>query len=262
MNAALATSGMDWSLLLPAFLAGLLVLVTHVPLGARVLDKGIVFMDLAVAQMAGLGVIVAGALGLPEDSAAIQLAAGVSALLGAMLLAWTERRAPARQEALIGALFILAATGGLMLLARHPHGGEHLQELLAGQILWVSPAQVTTLAGLTAVLALVIGRFLPAGEGGWRFYAVFAVAVTASVQLVGVYLVFASLILPALATTSLTGWRRQVAGWAIGAAGYGGGLALSVWLDLPTGAVVAWALAASAGVFALARRALRAPAVR
>ena len=95
-------SALDWGILGPALVAGLLVLATHVPLGMQVLDRGIVFIDLAIAQIAGLGVIAADAVGLPEHGIAVQAAAVSAALLGAWLLTWTERRAPQQQEALIG----------------------------------------------------------------------------------------------------------------------------------------------------------------
>ena len=137
-------------ILAPAFLAGLLVLATHVPLGAQVLKRGIVFIDLAIAQIAGLGVIAADFMGFEPQGWAVQLAALGAALFGALLLTWTERRWPEVQEALIGVLFVLAATGGILLLANNPHGGEHLKDLLVGQILWVSFAQLIPVAVLTA----------------------------------------------------------------------------------------------------------------
>src|SRR3954469_13785617 len=103
-------AALDWGILGPALIAGLLVLATHVPLGMQVLDRGIVFVDLAIAQIAGLGVIAADSLGLPEHGWAVQGAALCAALLGAALLTWTERRAGDQQEALIGVLFVLAAS--------------------------------------------------------------------------------------------------------------------------------------------------------
>jgi len=195
-------SAVDWGILGPALIAGLLVLATHVTLGMQVLDRGIVFIDLAIAQIAGLGVIGADALGLPEGGAAVQAAAVAAALLGALLLTWTERRAPEQQEALIGVMFILAACAGILLLSGNPHGGEHLKDLLVGQILWVNTTQLLWLAGVTALLLLALSQGWVTRLGRFGFYAVFAVAVTASVQLVGVYLVFSSLIIPALAHAS------------------------------------------------------------
>lgn len=244
----------DWQILLPALAAGLLVLATHVPLGAQVLERGIVFIDLAIAQIAGIGVIAADALGLEPQGWAVQASALTAALIGALLLTWTERRWPQVQEALIGVLFVLASCVGLLLLAGNPHGGEHLKDLLVGQILWVSTSQ---LAAMTALTAVVLGLWFGARERLERagFYLLFALAVTASVQLVGVYLVFTSLIVPALAVRSLRPGLRLPFAYALGALGYLLGLALSARFDLPSGAVVVLVMAALApGVAVLARR--------
>jgi len=247
-------SALDWGILGPALVAGLLVLATHVPLGTQVLDRGIVFIDLAIAQIAGLGVIGADALGLPEGGIAVQLSAVCAALLGAWLLTWTERRAPQQQEALIGVMFILAACAGILLLAGNPHGGEHLKDLLVGQILWVNTTQLLWLAGVSALLLAALWMGWVERLGRFGFYAVFALAVTASVQLVGVYLVFASLIIPALGTRMQRGRRRHVVAYGIGALGYALGLALSALFDLPSGAVIVWTLAACALFAAIALR--------
>lgn len=237
MNLAL-----DWGLLMPAFVAGLLVLASHVPLGMQVLARGIVFIDLAIAQIAGLGVIAADTLGFEPQGWAVQVSAVSAALLGAVLLTYCEKRWPEAQEALIGALFVLAASAGALLLANNPHGGEHIKDLLVGQILWVSSGQLWPVALLTAViLALWFGCRERLGQFG--FYALFAFAVTASVQLVGVYLVFATLIVPALATRHFAPGIRLWVGYALSAIGYLGGLALSTWFDLPSGAVIVWSLA-------------------
>ena len=122
---------LDWTILWPALVAGLLVLLTHVPLGMDVLDRGIVFVDLAIAQVAGLGVILAHGMGIAEQGWGVQLAAVTSALVGAALLTWTERQAAQQHEAFIGVLFVLASSVGILALARNPHGGEHLQEVLS-----------------------------------------------------------------------------------------------------------------------------------
>ncbi|MET3133152.1 zinc/manganese transport system permease protein [Oxalobacteraceae bacterium GrIS 1.11] len=235
----------DLMIILPAFLAGLLVLVTHIPLGAQVLKRGIVFIDLAIAQIAALGVIIAGSGDLDPQGWAVQLAAGIAALLGALLLTWTEKRWPEVQEAQIGVMFILAATGGLLLVAHNPHGGEHLQDLLAGQILWVRYEQLwAPLIGsalISAILYFFNDRLSRLG-----FYLIFALAVTASVQLVGVYLVFTSLIVPSLAVRHYASKKRLTLAYAIGAGGYLSGLLLSTLLDLPSGALIVWCLTALA----------------
>ena len=101
----------DWIIIGPALIAGLLVVSTHVPLGQVVLKRGIIFIDLAVAQVAALGVIAAGSMGWEENVYAVQLAAVGAALLAAAGLNWTEKYWPDIQEALIGTLFVLAATG-------------------------------------------------------------------------------------------------------------------------------------------------------
>ena len=247
-------TALDWTILGPPLLAGLLVLATHVPLGTQVLDRGIVFIDLAIAQIAGLGVIAANALGMPDGGLAVQVAAVCAALLGALLLTWTERRAPQQQEALIGVMFILAACAGILLLANNPRGGEHLKDLLVGQILWVNTTQLMWLAfvSLLVLVALILGWVSRLGRFG--FYGFFALAVTASVQLVGVYLVFASLIIPALAAGKRRGPRRYQVAYVVGALGYALGLMLSALFDLPSGALIVWTLAACAIVGATITR--------
>ncbi len=186
------------SLLIPAFVAGMLVLATHVPLGQQVLSRGIVFIDLATAQVAGLGVTAADAMGFEAEGWRVQAAAVIAALVGALLLTWTEKIWPEVQEALIGVLFVVAACVELLILANNPHGGEHLKDLLVGQILFVSTPQLIPVAALYAVALLVwfTARKL-IGQIG--FYVLFALVVTQSVQLVGIYLGFASLIVQALA---------------------------------------------------------------
>ncbi len=233
----------DWSIVGPALVAGLLVLATHVPLGMQVLRKGIVFIDLAIAQIAGLGVMAADAMGFEPQGWAVQVSAVSAALLGAVLLTWTERRWPDIQEALIGALFVVASCAGLVLLADNPHGGEHLKDLLVGQILWVSQGQLLTMATLTAAV-LALWRWMPERLARPGFYVLFALSVTASVQMVGVYLVFASLIMPALAVRHGTSPGRALAlAYALGALAYALGLMASAMLDWPSGAVVVMTMA-------------------
>lgn len=240
-------SGVDFdlSILGPAFLAGLLVLSTHVPLGRQVLARGIIFIDLAIAQIAGLGVIMAAAMGLDEHGLVAQVSAFIAALAGAALLWWMERLWPDILEALIGVLFVLAACIGILLLAHNPHGGEHLRELLVGQILWVDYGRLMPVA---LIYAVVLGLWfsLSSRENPMLFYPLFAVTVTVSVQLVGVYLVFASLILPAIGTRHLKEGNGLWSGYAIGGVGYALGLLASLWFDLPAGALIVCCLVLSA----------------
>ncbi|HEX5339590.1 MAG TPA: metal ABC transporter permease [Gammaproteobacteria bacterium] len=233
----------DLSIIGPALVAGILVLATHVPMGREVLNRGIIFIDLAIAQVAGMGVIAADTFHLGGGSGwTVQIAAVVAALIGALLLTWTEKKFPAIQEALIGGLFALAATGSILLLANNPQGGEHLKDLLVGQILWVSFKSLIPVAVLY-VLVLATWFGLRGRIGRIGFYILFALIVTASVQLVGVYLVFASLIMPALGTKGMTlKWGLGLA-FILGVVGYAVGLSLSTVFDLPSGALIVWCLA-------------------
>jgi len=236
-------------ILLPALAAGLLVLATHVPLGAEVLRRGIIFVDLAVAQFAGLGIVIASTIGFATGGWLLQLGAVTAALVGALVLRALERRAPQRLEALIGVSFVTAACAAIALMSRDPHAGEHLQELLVGQILWTTWGGLWPLALVTAaVLAAWYGLRLKDSPLG--FYGLFAVTVTASVQVVGVYLVFASLIVPALAARG-----RLLRGYGVGAAGYALGLLASALFDLPAGAAIVLALVAVASLAAAGRSA-------
>jgi len=239
---------LDLSILGPAFITGCIVLLTHVPLGREVLKRNIIFIDLALAQIAALGIVVAHVLQLEAHGWLTQVIAITSALSGAVILNWTEKHWPNVQEALIGVSFILAATGGLLLLAHNPHGGERMRELLAGQILWTSWNQILITA-ITSALLLAAWYGLRHGTGHLRFYLVFAIAVTMSVQLVGVYLVFASLIIPALATRKYSETKSTLIGYTIGAMGYIMGLVASAVFDLPTGPMITWLLAMTALIF-------------
>ena len=236
------------AILIPAFVAGMLVLSTHVPLGQQVLNRGIVFIDLAIAQVAGLGVTAASAFGFEAEGWRVQAAAVGAALIGALLLTWTEKIWPQVQEALIGVLFVVAACVELLFLANNPHGGEHLKDLLVGQILFVQIEALIPIAVLYAfALAVWFGLRKRIGQIG--FYVLFALVVTQSVQLVGIYLVFASLILPALAAKRFAEPLRLPVGYAVGIAGYLAGLVVSFLTDLPTGAVIVVTLL---GAFVLA----------
>jgi zinc/manganese transport system permease protein len=236
----------DYSIVVPALVAGVLVSATHVPLGAQVLARGIVFIDLAIAQIAGCGVLLAHQLGLEAEGIAVQASALLAALAGALLLTWTERRWPDVQEAIIGVVFVLAATGAVLLLASNVRDSEHLRDLLVGQILWARPRDLIFAAGVYALLLIV---WFGMGErlGRLGFYALFACAVTISVQLVGIYLVFATLIIPALATRNLR-TRRLPAAWGLSVVGYSLGLVVSTAFDVPTGPVIVWTLATLAVV--------------
>jgi len=241
-------ASLEPGILLPAFAAGLLVLASHVPLGQAVLKRGIVFLDLAIAQIAGLGVVLVHSLGGEEMPWLTQAGAVTAALLGALFLRHMEKLAPARQEAIIGVTFVAAACLALILMSHDPHGAEHLQDLLVGQILWTTWSGLAPLAVVTA-LVLTAWFGLRLRDSPIGFYLLFAVTITASVQVVGIYLVFASLIVPALVSG-----ERLARGLVIGAAGYAIGLIASGLFDLPSGAAIVLALVVVAGLAALFER--------
>ena len=237
-------SALDISIIGPALLAGLLVTATHVPLGQRVLQRGIIFLDLAVAQIAGLGIIAAYSFNWEPGGWQVQIVALTAAILGVLLLNYTEKRWPDIQEAIIGSLFVLASSGSILLLATNPHGGEQLKELLVGQILWVSFEQLTPVIILYAV---VLGLWFRISQhaSSLHFYLLFALSITASVQLVGIYLVFATLILPALAIRKIGKYKLGY-GYLIGGIGYLIGLVFAALLDMPAGAMIVYSLTLTA----------------
>ncbi len=231
-------------ILWPALVAGLLILTTHLPLGREVLLRGIIFLDLAIAQIAAFGVILAKTFWSSDHSDHTQitqtLIAIVAAVTGSMGL-YSLRKFEIRvQEAIIGILFILAATGSILLLAADPHGGERLKTILVGQILWLEPKDLIPLAVIYTMIVLTWFT-LRAIIGDLIFYPLFAITITLSTQVVGVYLVFASLIIPSLATLHHPHWFTRA--FIIGATGYISGLLISAVLDLPAGAAIAWCLA-------------------
>lgn len=232
----------DALLLAPGLAAGAAILASHVPLGQQVLKRGIIFIDLAIAQWAAIGALLAG-LWLGDEASLWLTTAGAAlfALSGAIGLSWLEGRV-VQLEALIGVFYVLAATGALLLLAQDPHGGELLKRSLSGELLWLDWRGLWPWLLLHLLLAGLLWRW-PGLLQGRAFYPLFALAITAAVPLVGVYLVFTSLVVPALVWRQLasrSGWWR---GWLLGVAAYLLGLALSLWWDWPSGATVVWALA-------------------
>ena len=138
---------------------------------------------------------------------------------------------------------MLASTASILLLANNPHGGESLKDLLVGQILWITWAELLPLALLSGFI-LIVWFTCRKRLNHYGFYLLFALAITSSVQLIGVYLVFASLVIPALASI---GYRYALlTGYVTGGFGYALGLVLSSLMDLPSGAIIVWSIAAIA----------------
>ena len=236
----------------PALAVGLVVTAVHAPLGIEVLKRGIVFIDLATAQVVGLAIIVLG-LWIEDPSWAVRQSTSFGAGVGiALFFRWIEVKAPREQEAVIGSCFIVAASVALLALADSPLGAEELRHVLSGQILFVDWSDIAAFApiyGLVAALWFAV----PGMRTGAGFFVLFALAVTASVQLVGVYVVFASLILPALAARAPTGYVLARA-LASGIAAVVAAIAISAVADLPAGPFLVVCFAVSATVTRLLRR--------
>ncbi len=236
-------------IVLPATTAGLAIALTHSVLGIEVLRRGIIFIDLAIAQIAGLCVVLT-ALWLHDPSwGQTQFIAVIAALFAAVFFRWVERVVPIEQEAVIGSCFILAASAVLLVLADHPNGGEEVQHILSGQMLFISWSDVLAFLPLY-VAALVIWFGMPSVRSGIRFFVLFALVVTASVQLVGVYVVFASLILPALAVNAMPG-RRVPAAMSASILAVIIGIFVSTLGDYPAGPVIVFVFAFIAILFRL-----------
>jgi zinc/manganese transport system permease protein len=227
-----------WSWLAAPAAALALACLALVPLGVQVLARGVVFIDLAVAQIAACGAL-ASALLLDHPPAWVQaLAAAAAALAGAALVWAVARRAPGQREALIGLVYVAGASAAVVGATWAPHGREQLTALLAADVLW-APWSATLLLALAAALVALAGRRL--GRDAW-FYPVFALTLSAAVPALGLYLVFALLIAPAL--WRARGWRLSRA-LALAGLACALGLAASWALDWPSGACVALALCGS-----------------
>lgn len=248
-----------FSFLIWPFFACLILTGIHTYLGIHVIRRGVIFVDLALAQMAALGATAALLFGHDlHDPAAYWASLGMTLIGAAFFSLSRSRDEKIPQEAMIGIVYVVSAAAAVIVLDRAPGGAEHIRGLLVGNILTVTPAQIAKTALLYTVVGLfhwffreafLLISFNPdeAVRREYRlrlwdflFYAAFGVVVTSSVSLAGVLLVFAFLIVPALASFLLAEGivARLWIGWGIGTAASLLGLAASVTLDLPTGASV------------------------
>ena len=254
------------------FLACLILTGIHVYLGLHVLARGVIFVDLALAQVAALGISVAFLAGHPIQSDAAYWYALAFTVAGAALFAASRaHRAPLPQEAVIGIVYAVSAAAAVLVVDRAPQGGEHIKTLLVGSILTVSGREVAELAllyGAIGALHAAIRRPLleisldpdAARARGLRlrawdllFYITFGIVVTSSVRLAGVLLVFSYLIVPAAVATLLSASvpARLLIGWGVGALVSAAGLWASFAWDLPTGAAVVTSFGALMALVAL-----------
>jgi len=236
----------------PAFLAGALLSAVHVPLGIEVLRRGIIFLDLAVAQFAALGMIAFHVhfedYGIgPDDAIFGGVLAGLGmALLCAFVLHYLEKRAGRYQEALIGSAFVFAASLSILVMSGDPHSGERMRDVLAGQILWTTWRDLINYGPI--FLIVLATWWLIKAQRQRMFYLLFAVTIPFSVKLIGVYLVFASLILPALSTIHVDRYRC-LTGYLLSAFSFAAGLAFSYYQDLPSGPSIVITMFATSFIF-------------
>ncbi len=265
--------------LLPAFVACLVLTGIHTYLGIHVVSRGVIFVDIALAQIAALGMTVAFLVGFqPETQTAYFFAVGFTCLAALFFAFFRHEKIP--QEAVIGVSFAVSSALAILAADRIPHGSEHLKYILSGNILWVSWPHIIK----TAAIYLAIGLFhyffrrpfllvsTNHGEATRRglkvwfwdlmFYVTFGLVITSSVQIGGILLVFSFLIVPALCSfLFFEGLRARIfLGWAIGAVVSLAGIAASYVWDLPTGPTIVagfgLALVLSFGIKHFARKSI------
>lgn len=259
----------------PSLVASFLLTAIYVYFGVHIVRRGVIFVDLALAQVAAMGGTAGFLLGYPLESQASHLFSLAFAFLGAAVFTLTRvREEVVPQEAIIGVVYAFAAAATVLLVDRAPHGAEHIKYLLVGNILWVSWKTI----GELLVVIVVVGGFhylyrrkfalvsfdlaRAQGEGvsviwwDFLFYLSLAWVVTSSVQLAGVLLIFSVLIVPALCGLLLSnGFKMSLlVGWLVGAGVSVVGSFFSFHWDLPTGATIICAFGATLLLIAVMRR--------
>jgi zinc/manganese transport system permease protein len=272
-----------FDLLLPALAASLILSGIHAYLGLHVVERGVIFVDLSLAQMAALGATVAYLWGYDVHSNVAYACSLAFTFLGAALFAFTRvhRKTRIPQEAIIGIVYAVSAALTVLVMSKATQETEHLKEMLVGNILsvsWRDLRRTTLLYAAIGIFHYIFRhRFLTlsldeeeAERRGWNvrlwdflFYVSFGFMVTASVPIAGILLVFCFLIVPSVAAMLFSrrlGVRLAI-GWSMGALVSAAGVALSFLFDLPTGATIVAtfgvALLLLAAVWSLSRSALR-----
>lgn len=244
-------------IMLPAAAAAVILVGIHAYLGIHILARGVIFVDLALAQIAALGAITGVLFGLELHTTGSYLASLAATFVGAGVFALTRGRQTtgAMQEAAIGIVYVVSAALAVMVLDRLPGEAEHLKGMLVGNILFVTWPQVAKTALLYAAVGLahyffrerfLAISFCPASAAGgvrfwdFLFYALFGFVVTSSVELAGVLLVFTFLIIPAVSAAHLVSALRSRIwlGWGLGVLTSLAGIAVSAVYDLPTGPAI------------------------
>ncbi len=278
-------------LMLPALVAALILMGLHAYLGIHIIGRGVIFVDLALAQVAAMGWAAAGlglghllgtTLGIPESAASYLVGLTTTLIAAALFSLSRMEHTHVPQEAIIGIVYVVASAGTILLASQAPRGSEHVEHLLTGSLLWVTWPEIWRTAAIYAVLGIVHWvlreRFLvislrpqEAKARGWSvrwwdfiFYTIFGVVVTISVAIAGVLVVFSFLVIPAVIAFLFTSRTSSllVLAWASGTAATVLGLYLSYVSDLPTGPMVVCAFALALIVAFVLRRVLRRPVER
>lgn len=245
-------------MLLP-FAECLVLVGIHSYLGLHVLRRQVIFVDLALAQIAALGTTIAFLFAIEPLSKGAYVFSLLATVLGAAVFSLTRfRRERIPQEAVIGLVYALAAAGGILIVASAPHGAEHIQNILTGQLLWVKGDEVVAAAIVYAAVGLFHfifrHKFLAISDDpekaraqglnvrlwDFLFYTSFGLVITHSVRTAGVLLVFVFLVAPAIMALLLTSrllWQLLI-GWGIGLVVSVGGMAISYSADTATGPTV------------------------
>jgi len=238
-------------LIAPAFMAGAIISFVHVPLGQEVLKRGIIFLDLAVAQFAALGMIAFQTFMIFDDHSLMagygRLGAGLgAAILCALAFHLLEKKSGQYQEALIGCAFVLAASLGLLIVTNSPHGAQEIKDILEGQILWTSWGHIVFVVPI--FIAVFVAWIIFKAKRQFLFYPLFAITIPFSVSMIGVYLVFASLIFPALAVVKYKN-NKAIWGVVISITSYLAGLLCSYFFDWPAGPSIVFMMAVVSFLF-------------
>jgi len=244
------------NIMLPAFIECLVLVGIHSYLGIHVIKRGVIFVDLALAQMAAFGTIVAFMFHYEPDSSIAFIFSLIAAIFGAFIFSMLkQKKSEIPLEAGIGVTYAIFSAATILLIEKAPHGGEHIQEILTGSLLWVQWKTIITVVVVYAIVGvfhfIFKDKFIAISEDSHKaeeegiaialwdflFYLSFGVVITLSVRTAGVLLVFVFLIAPSLFTMMVSsGWRnRLIIGWIMGTVVSITGLIISYKFDFPTG---------------------------
>ena len=229
----------EWFWLWTPLCASILLSIILVPLGERVLQRGVIFADIAIAQWAALGVLLGSQFIWTRELIALSPALSISGLCFALLASGIVHLilrvyAPYR-EAMIGTLYVVGASLATMSVSHDPHGAQALAATLNGDLLWASAKHFYAL--IPVAICILLWQKMSAFLQNQFFLPLFALAVTVAVEVAGIYVVFATLISTPLLLCQLAGKPIALAVLASIAAHFVG-LVIAAWLDYPVGPVV------------------------